>query len=159
MSAPLVVRVSADRFDLSHEIDALKRASGSTDIGAIATFSGVCRSDGGKLSALELEHYPGMAEAELARIAAIAAKRWPILGLTLIHRYGKIPVGDDIVLVITVSPHRQAAFDAASFLMDYLKTNAPFWKKEHYINGRSGDWIRAKTSDDEAALKWSAKPE
>ena len=99
------------------------------------TFSGLCRDEGGTLAALELEHYPGMAEAEITRIALEAAERWPVTGLTAIHRVGKIAPGENIVLVIAASPHRQAAFEAASFLMDFLKTDAPFWKKEHRSGG------------------------
>ena len=99
------------------------------------TFSGLCRDEAGRLAALELEHYPGMAEAEIARIADEAIGRWPLTGLAAIHRYGRIAPGENIVLVVAASAHRQAAFEAASFLMDYLKSRAPFWKKEHRADG------------------------
>ncbi len=105
-------------------------------------------------TALELEHYPGMAEAEIGRIAAEAAGRWPLTGLTVIHRHGRIPPGENIVLVVAASSHRQAAFEAASFLMDFLKTRAPFWKKEHLSGGGSGEWVAAREGDDEAAMRW-----
>jgi molybdopterin synthase catalytic subunit len=106
------------------------------------------------LSALELEHYPGMAEAEIVRIAAQAQERWPLLGLTVIHRFGRIRPGDEIVLVLAASSHRRAAFEAAEFLMDYLKTKAPFWKREHLRDGTVGAWVDAKETDDEAASRW-----
>lgn len=149
-----IVRVQAEDFDLAAEIARL--TGGRTDIGAVVTFSGLCRDEAGALAALELEHYPGMAEAEISRIAAQAAERWPVSGLTVIHRYGKIRPGENIVLVISASPHRQAAFEAASFLMDYLKSRAPFWKKEHRTDGTSGDWVAAKDSDDAAAARWKS---
>ena len=122
----------------------------------MVTFSGLCRGEAGSLSALELEHYPGMAEAEIMRIAEEAVGRWPLTGLTAIHRYGKIRPGENIVLVVAASSHRQAAFEAASFLMDYLKSRAPFWKKEHRADGSEGDWVEAKDADDEAAARWKS---
>ena len=146
------VRVQRDAFDLSEESRRLTQ--GRTDVGAVVAFTGICRDEAGTLAALELEHYPGMAEEEIARIARDAAKRWPLLGLTIIHRSGSIRPGEPIVLVVTASGHRQAAFEAASFLMDYLKTRAPFWKKEHRADGSQGEWIAAKDTDDEAAGKW-----
>ena len=108
----------------------------------------------GALTALELEHYPGMAEAEISRIAAEATVRWPLTGLTAIHRFGKIAPGENIVLVVAASTHRKAAFEAASFLMDYLKSRAPFWKKEHRADGSEGEWVEAKSADDDAAARW-----
>ncbi|MBN9241510.1 MAG: molybdenum cofactor biosynthesis protein MoaE [Mesorhizobium sp.] len=147
-----VVRIQADDFDTASEIAAL--TTGRSDIGAVVTFSGLCRDEAGRLAALELEHYPGMAEAEIGRIAAEAAERWPLQGVTVIHRYGRIKPGDNIVLVVTASTHRQAAFEAASFLMDYLKSRAPFWKKEHGVDGSEGGWVDAKEADDEAAARW-----
>jgi molybdopterin synthase catalytic subunit len=114
----------------------------------------LCRDESGRLAALELEHYPGMAEAEIVRIAIEAGKRWPLQGLTAIHRYGKLQPGDNIVLVVAASTHRQAAFEAASFVMDFLKSRAPFWKKEHRADGSEGGWVDAKESDDEAAARW-----
>jgi molybdopterin synthase catalytic subunit len=129
--------------------------SGLPDVGAVVTFTGLCRSEDGTLAALELEHYPGMAEAEIGRIAAEAAARWPVAALAAIHRVGKIEPGGNIVLVIAASAHRQAAFEAASFLMDFLKSRAPFWKKEHLADGRSGAWVDAKDTDEEALKRWT----
>jgi molybdopterin synthase catalytic subunit len=149
-----VVRLQSADFDLAEEVARLTH--GNTDIGAVVTFSGLCRAEAGELSALELEHYPGMAEAEIMRIAEEAARRWPLTGLTAIHRYGKIRPGENIVLVAAASSHRQAAFEAASFLMDYLKSRAPFWKKEHLADGSQGDWVEAKDSDDQAAARWKS---
>lgn len=146
------IRVQADPFDLSQESDRL--TENRRDVGALVAFTGLCRDEGGRLAALELEHYPGMAEAELGRIAAEATARWPLLGLTVIHRFGRIAPGEPIVLVIAASAHRQPAFEAASFLMDYLKTCAPFWKKEHRVDGTVGEWVAAKDSDDAAARRW-----
>jgi molybdopterin synthase catalytic subunit len=148
-----VVCVQAEDFDLVAETARL--AGNRRDVGAIVTFTGLCRDEGGTLSALELEHYPGMAEAEISRICRVAIERWPVTGLTAIHRFGKIPPGGNIVLVLAASPHRQAAFDAANFVMDYLKTSAPFWKKEHFVDGSEGGWVSAKDADDEARKRWS----
>ena len=120
----------------------------------MVTFSGLCRDEAGTLAALELEHYPGMAQAEISRIAEEAVQRWPLTGLTAIHRYGKIEPGENIVLVVAASSHRQAAFDAAGFLMDYLKSRAPFWKKEHRKDGSEGGWVDAKEADDAALERW-----
>jgi molybdopterin synthase catalytic subunit len=147
-----VVRVQAEDFDLAAETARL--AGGRRDVGAIVTFTGLCRDDGGRLAALELEHYPGMAEAEISRICRIAIERWPVTGLTAIHRFGRIAPGGNIVLVLAASAHRQAAFDAANFVMDYLKTSAPFWKKEHLTDGSEGSWVSAKDADDAALMRW-----
>lgn len=152
MQAVPTVRVQAGDFDIAAEIE--RMTGGQSDIGAVVTFSGLCRDEAGSLTALELEHYPGMAEAEIGRIAAEAAERWPLSGLTVIHRHGKIRPGENIVLVVSASRHRQAAFDAANFLMDFLKSRAPFWKKEHRADGRAGSWVEAKTADDDAAARW-----
>ena len=154
------VRVQADAFDAAAESAALTR--GRTDIGAVVTFTGLCRDEGASLAALEIEHYPGMAEAEIARVAAEAEARWPLAGATIIHRHGCIAPGEPIVLVIAASRHRQAAFEAAAFLMDYMKTRAPFWKKEHRTDGSQGDgtrdsWVEAKDADDAAAGRWRAR--
>jgi len=146
------IRVQAEDFDTAAEARLLTQTDKT--IGAVVTFTGLCRDDGGVLSALELEHYPGMAEAEMLRIARLAIERFQLLGLTTIHRYGKIATGDNIVLVIAASRHRQAAFDGANFVMDYLKTSAPFWKKEHGKDGNAGDWIAARDVDDTAKDKW-----
>lgn len=147
------IRVQAQDFDLQAEVDAL--TNGRTDIAAVVSFVGLCRGEQGTLSALELEHYPGMAETEMQRIANLAIERFSLMGLTAIHRFGKIAPGENIVLVIAASPHRQAAFDGANFVMDYLKTSAPFWKKEHGADGRQGDWVSAKDADDTAREKWA----
>ena len=145
------VRVQTDDFDIAAEVAAIGRITG---IGAIVTFTGICRDEGGRLAALELEHYPGMAESEIARIAKEAVTRWPLDGVTVVHRFGRIAVGDNIVLVITASSHRDAAFEAARFIMDFLKTNAPFWKKEHPAVAVTGDWVAARSVDDEAVERW-----
>ena len=145
-----VIRIQREDFDLAAEI---ARLSGD-GIGAVATFTGICRDDAGRLAALELEHYPGMAEAEIGRIAIDAAERWPLLGLTIIHRIGLIRPGENIVLVAAASTHRQAAFQAAEFLMDYMKSRAPFWKKEHLADGSSGSWVEARETDEEAVARW-----
>lgn len=148
----LTIRVQHQDFDLSAESRALMQ--GRADIGAVVSFTGLCRDEAGTLSALELEHYPGMAEAEIRRIGEEAIDRFGLIGLTAIHRFGKIAPGGQIVLVIATAPHRQAAFDGASFMMDYLKTSAPFWKKEHLTDGTAGDWVSAKDADDRARDKW-----
>ncbi|WP_217576683.1 molybdenum cofactor biosynthesis protein MoaE [Mesorhizobium sp. GbtcB19] len=151
------IRIQGEDFDVAAEIAGLTR--GRADIGAVVTFSGLCRDEQGALSALELEHYPGMAEAEIGRIAAEAVERWPLQGLTVIHRHGKIAPGENIVLVVAASAHRQAAFEAANFLMDYLKSRAPFWKKEHLADGSEGGWVEAKEADDHAADRWTKSGE
>lgn len=147
-----VVRIQAEDFDLAAEVARL--TAGRGDVGAVVTFSGLCRDEAGTLAALELEHYPGMAEDEIRRIARQAAERWPLGGLLAIHRHGRIEPGGNIVLVIATSAHRQAAFEAASFLMDFLKTRAPFWKKEHRTDGTEGNWVDAKDADDRATDRW-----
>lgn len=147
------IRIQAEDFDAAAAAATL--TAGRTDVGAIVTFTGRCRSENNKLAALELEHYPGMAEEEIARVAAEAEQRWPLQGTIVIHRYGRIRPGENIVLVVTASSHRQAAFEAASFLMDYLKTRAPFWKKEIHSDGTEGDWVEAKDADDTAMEKWT----
>jgi len=153
MTSNVTIRIQEADFDVAQEIAALSR--GRTDIGAVVSFSGICRgSDDGKtLAALTLEHYPGMAEAEIERHAATAMSRWPLTGLTVIHRVGRILPGKNIVLVVTASAHRQAAFEAAEFLMDYLKANAPFWKREEGADGTS--WVEARQHDDAAAARWT----
>lgn len=151
-AVPLTVRVQLEPFDVAAETARL--TEGRTDIGAVVTFTGLCRSESGSLGALELEHYPGMAEAEIERTAQEAIARWPLLGVTAIHRHGRILPGEPIVLVIATSSHRVAAFEAAEFLMDFLKTRAPFWKKEEKIDGTHGDWVDARDHDDKAAERW-----
>ena len=148
------VSVQRQDFDLATEIDVLTRDSG--DAGAVASFVGLCRSEEGRLAGLELEHYPGMAEEEIERAVQSAADRWPLLGATAIHRYGLIRPGERIVLVATASTHRGAAFAATEFVMDFLKTRAPFWKREHLADGTIGPWVDAKAQDDDAAARWTA---
>ncbi|HEX8663321.1 MAG TPA: molybdenum cofactor biosynthesis protein MoaE [Beijerinckiaceae bacterium] len=146
------VRIQPEDFSVAEEIAAL--SAGRADVGAVVTFTGLCRDEGGRLAALELEHYPGMAEAEVLRVAEEAGRRWPLDGLTVIHRFGRIRPGDNIVLVATASAHRRAAFEAASFLMDFLKTRAPFWKREHLADGTVGEWVEARGEDDAATERW-----
>lgn len=148
------IRVQAEPFDAGAEIAALnERTRGAC--GGLATFSGFCRDEDGRLAALELEHYPGMAEAEIARIVDEAAARWPLVGATVIHRHGVIAAGEAIVLVATASAHRGPALEAAGFLMDFLKTRAPFWKREHRADGTLGEWVEAAGGDDAAAGRWA----
>lgn len=149
--ARIIVQSAA--FDIAAEIARMADEAG-TDCGAIVTFTGLCRSEKGALTALELEHYPGMAEEEIGRIAKIAEDRWPLDAATIIHRYGKITPGEGIVLVLVASAHRAAAFEAAEFMMDYLKTHAPFWKKEHPTDGQDGSWVEAHNRDDVALGRW-----
>ncbi len=150
----VAIRIQAGDFDVAAETAALTQ--GRADIGAVVAFTGLCRDEGGRLAALELEHYPNMAEAEVARVVEEARRRWPLAGVTVIHRYGTIAPGQNIVLVLTASAHRQAAFEAAAFLMDFLKTRAPFWKREHLKDGSTGGWVEAKDADDTAAARWNA---
>jgi molybdopterin synthase catalytic subunit len=152
MDAQIKVAIQNEDFDVAREIESLTRGRG--DVGALVTFTGLCRDEAGTLEALELEHYLGMAEDEILRVAQQAAARWPLLGATAIHRYGKVLPGENIVLVIATSPHRRAAFEAAEYIMDYLKTRAPFWKKEHRRDGSVGEWVQAKDADDSAAERW-----
>ena len=153
MSVTATIRIQQADFDVAQEIAALTK--GRTDVGAVVSFSGICRGDenGEAIAALTLEHYPGMAEAEIGRHADEALSRWPLQGLTVIHRFGRIAPGENIVLVVTASSHRQAAFEAAEFLMDYLKTNAPFWKREESRKGAS--WVEARDQDNAAAARWT----
>lgn len=150
--AAVRIRIQREDFSVAEEIAALTRAR--ADVGAVVTFTGLCRDEGGRLAALELEHYPGMAEAELRRVVEEARARWALQGVVAIHRFGKLAPGDNIVLVATASPHRRAAFEAAEFLMDFLKTRAPFWKREHLTDGAVGEWVEAKGEDDAAAERW-----
>jgi molybdopterin synthase catalytic subunit len=153
MTANVTIRIQQADFDIAREIATL--TEGRTDIGAVVSFSGICRGSEGRqsIAALTLEHYPKMAEAEIARHAETAMSRWPLTGLTVIHRVGRISPGENIVLVLTASQHRQAAFQAAEFLMDYLKANAPFWKREESADGTS--WVEARHHDDDAAARWT----
>ncbi|MFC5583833.1 molybdenum cofactor biosynthesis protein MoaE [Nitratireductor kimnyeongensis] len=147
-----LVRVQADDFDLATETRRL--TARRRDVGAVVSFTGLCRDENGRLEALELEHYPGMAEAEIIRIANQATTRWPLTGLTVIHRFGKIAPGDNIVLVVAASSHRRAAFEAADFLMDFLKSRAPFWKKEHVRGSAKTGWVEANDKDLEDLKRW-----
>ena len=149
------VRLQREPFDAGAE--AAKLARGRDDVGALITFTGICRSaeNAEPIASLTLEHYPDMAEAEITRHAAEAASRWPLLGLTVVHRYGRIKPGENIVLVVTASSHREAAFAAAEFLMDYLKTRAPFWKQVETASGKT--WVAAKAADDTAAERWEVR--
>ncbi len=149
----LIVRIQREDFDPVAEADVL--TCGRTDVGAIVTFTGLCRDDGGTLNALELEHYPGMAESQLTRIAEEARARWPVQGIVVLHRYGMVAPGERIVFVAVSGSHRGEAFHAAEFLMDYLKTSAPFWKRVHLRDGTSGGWVEAKDADDSAAERWT----
>ncbi len=147
MSATICVQ--AEDFDAGFEADAL--AHGCRDVGAVVSFTGIVRADDG-LSALTIEHYPGMTEREIARHVTEAERRWPLLGVTVIHRFGRLVPGERIVFVAAAAAHRAAAFEAAEFLIDYLKTRAPFWKEEQ--RGDTRTWVEAKGGDDRAALRW-----
>ena len=150
-----MIRVQLEPFDVAAELQALK--AGNTNIGGTTCFVGTVRDlSGGKaVSAMTLEHYPGMTEKALEEIEREACERWPLEGSLVVHRYGRLEPGDDIVLVIAASPHRQAAFEACQFLIDWLKTKAPFWKLEDGDEGAA--WVEARDSDDEAAERWTEK--
>jgi molybdopterin synthase catalytic subunit len=147
-----MIRVQREDFDPGKEIEALTR--GRTDIGGVTSFIGLVRdmAGGDKIASMTLEHYPGMTEQQLEAIEAEAKKRWPLDAVLIIHRYGELMPGDRIVLVVAASSHRDAAFDACRFLIDWLKTKAPFWKQEETSAGPR--WVEAKDSDDAAAAKW-----
>jgi molybdopterin synthase catalytic subunit len=149
----MAVRVQREAFDVGAEVARL--TAGRADIGAVVTFSGLVRdeNEGRHVTSIALEHYPGMTEEELARVEGEASARWPLQASLVIHRYGRLEPGEGIVLVVTASQHRQAAFAAAEFLMDYLKTSAPFWKKESGADG-GGRWVEARGSDDAALERW-----
>ena len=147
------VRVQNENFEIGAEVARL--TAGRTDIGAIVTFTGTVRADndGNAIAGMTLEHYPGMTEQELARVEAEANARWPLQASLIVHRVGELKPGASIVLVVTASAHRETAFDAAAFLMDYLKTRAPFWKKEVGPDGK-GQWVDARDSDERAVGRW-----
>ena len=145
----ITIRIQREDFNLQAEIQALKRQN--ADTGAIVTFTGVVRGDG-SVSSMTLEHYPGMTEREISRHVEEAQARWPFHAATVIHRIGSLLPGDNIVLVAVASSHRQAAFEAAEFLMDYLKTRAPFWKQEERSGG--AEWVEARDSDEAAVRRW-----
>lgn len=152
----MTVRVQREDFDTAAELDRI--TAGRTQIGAVVTFTGLVRdftdakAGTGGVQRMTLEHYPGMTQRQLEAIVAEAQQRWPLDDCLVIHRYGELVPGDRIVLVITASAHRQAAFDACAFLMDWLKTKAPFWKLEE--DGAERRWVEAKSSDDLAASRW-----
>lgn len=150
----MAVRVQREDFDIGAEVR--RMTAGRADVGAIVTFTGTVRGEAktGAITSMTLEHYPGMTEDELARVEAEARGRWPLTGSTIIHRYGELLPGDNIVLVVTASAHREAAFQAAEFLMDYLKSRAPFWKKETPAAGGEGHWVDARDSDTAAMERW-----
>jgi molybdopterin synthase catalytic subunit len=152
---PATIRLQSADFDAAAEAALLTR--GRTDIGAVVTFTGICRGSeaGEPVVAMTLEHYPGMAEAEIARHVEEVETRWPLLGITIIHRHGRLVPGENIVLVVTAASHRGDAFAAAEFLMDYLKTRAPFWKQEERPAGAA--WVDAKSTDDTAADRWAKR--
>jgi molybdopterin synthase catalytic subunit len=158
----MTIRLQREDFDAAAEAAALTR--GRADVGAVVTFTGICRGseDGEPLVALTLEHYPGMAEAEIARHVEEAEQRWSLFGVTVIHRHGRITPGENIVLVVTASSHRADAFAAAEFLMDYLKTRAPFWKQVEHASAGGGNaataWVEAQDTDDRAAARWTDSP-
>jgi molybdopterin synthase catalytic subunit len=145
----IVVRVQRGPFDAGAELAPLADLGG----GAVASFTGIARADN-EVTAIELEHYPAMTQAVLQSLVDTAFSRWDLIGCVLIHRVGRINVGEGIVLVGTASPHRAAALEACTYLIDRLKTDAPFWKKEHHADGRA-DWVDAKNSDGEAADRWN----
>lgn len=155
MTTQTTVRIQREPFDIAAE--AAKLTRGRTDAGAVVTFTGICRGaeNGESIAALTLEHFPGMAEAEIERHVTQATQRWPLIGVTVIHRYGRIAPGEDIMMVVTVSSHRAAAFASADFLMDYLKTRAPFWKQVEKADGKI--WVEAKAEDDAAAARWAPR--
>jgi molybdopterin synthase catalytic subunit len=154
-----VIRVQREPIDLGKELDALR--AGNHAIGGTAIFLGSVRDMnlGDKVSAMTLEHYPGMTEKALAAIEQEANERWTLDASLIVHRYGRMEPGEDIVLVITCSAHREAAFEACQFLMDWLKTKAPFWKLEEDADGRDAKWVDARESDDKAAARWSKSGE
>lgn len=145
------VRVQSDPFDAGAELNAF--AKGRQDLGAIVTFSGIVRdtADGG-LRGMVIEHYPGMTERALQKIAQDAAERWSLGDVLVIHRYGPLAAGDIIMMVATAARHRKDAFEAAEYLMDYLKSRAPFWKKEQTTDG--SDWVESKEEDEQALTRW-----
>lgn len=151
----MAVQVQREDFDVGLEIRRL--TSGRGDVGAVATFIGLVRDESQAMSALILEHYPGMTERSLATIEAEALRRWPLAGVTIIHRHGRLVPGEQIVLVAVASAHRDAAFAACEFLMDWLKTKAPFWKQEEGPDGSR--WVEAKSDDDARADRWTITPE
>ena len=146
------IKVQPEDFDVGAEIAAL--TANRTDVGGIGCFIGTVRDNGHAVTGMTLEHYPGMTERAIGQIAGQAEQRWPLLGCTIIHRVGSLRPGDNIVLVIVASAHRQAALDATAFLIDWLKTKAPFWKREDFVDGNSA-WVDAREEDNAAASRWA----
>ena len=144
------IRVQAEPFD--HGAECAGFGPGGRDVGAVVTFLGVVRDDGGRLSRMEIEHYPGMTEKAIAAMAEEAARRWTLADVLVIHRHGRLAPGEPIMMVATAARHRKAAFEAAEFLMDYLKSRAPFWKKE--IGADGAEWVAAKDEDEDALGRW-----
>lgn len=144
------IAVQSQSFDAGAELTAFTRAA--KDAGAVVSFTGIVRDDSGTLSAMEIEHYPGMTEKALTAMAVEAKTRWALSDALVIHRHGRLAVGEVIMMVATAARHRQAAFEAAEFLMDYLKSRAPFWKKE--IGAAGDNWVAAKDSDEDALTRW-----
>jgi molybdopterin synthase catalytic subunit len=154
----VAIRVQHEDFSVDAEIRLL--TGGDTEAGAVATFVGKVRatSEGRALSALSLEHYPGMTEVELRTFEADAVQRFSLSGCTIVHRVGRLLPGDNIVLVVTAAKHRESALSACAFLMDYLKTGAPFWKKQSFADGGEDEWVDARTSDDASRRRWATSP-
>lgn len=154
-----MIRVQADPFDPGAELNAFSArvAGASSGAGAVVSFSGIVRDVSGGLSAMEIEHYPGMTEAALTEISDTARARWSLADTLVIHRYGLLSAGEVIMMVATASRHRRDAFDAAEFLMDYLKSRAPFWKKE--VTAEGADWVAAREEDEEALDRWAPAPD
>ncbi|MFN3954587.1 MAG: molybdenum cofactor biosynthesis protein MoaE [Pararhodobacter sp.] len=146
----MAVRVQPEPFDYGAECAAFAASVG--EAGAVVTFAGIVRDEGGRLSAMEIEHYPGMTERALAAIEAEAQGRWALEATLIIHRHGPLRPGEIIMMVATAARHRADAFAAAEFLMDYLKSRAPFWKKEHSAEG--SDWVAARDADEDALKRW-----
>jgi molybdopterin synthase catalytic subunit len=149
----VTIRILREPFDVAAET--AKLSGGRSESGAMVRFTGGCRGDenGAPIAALTLEHYPDMAEQEIARHVDEASARWPLMGVTVVHRHGRVTPGENIVLVLTASAHREAAFAAAEFLMDYLKTRAPFWKQVE--RDGTGAWVAPRDADDDAAARWT----
>ena len=150
--ANVIIKIQKQDFDVSKETKRLTK--NQRDVGAVVTFTGICRGENNKIKAVELEHYPKMAEAQIGRIIQAAQKKWKVDGVSVIHRVGKIQAGKNIVMVVTVSRHRDDAFEAAKFIMDFLKQDAPFWKKEIFGDDNKTQWVKQKKSDANAQKKW-----
>ncbi|MDR1828945.1 MAG: molybdenum cofactor biosynthesis protein MoaE [Methylobacteriaceae bacterium] len=153
------IRLIGEGLDPGRELERFIAGLGDANVGAVVSFTGLCRGDGGRIAALELEHYPAMAERELRRVAQRACRRWSLLGIAVVHRYGLILPGETIVFVAAASVRRAEAFLAAEFLMDHLKTDAPFWKRERLPDGQPGGWVAAGDDDRTRRARWDDAPE